>query len=224
MTDLLRPELPEPTARIERLPVHRGYPVPWFVAWLDNDGSPTGRGEGTPDFRVLAPRARMEAHRDSLCWICGGHLGAHRAFVAGPMCAVNRTSGEPPSHVDCAEWAVRACPFMVRPAMRRREAGLPDDVETLPGIALDRNPGVSLIWVTRRYRVRPTDDGFLFDMGDPERVEFYAEGRPATRAEVEASLESGLPALRDLADLQGPRAVKMLDAYVERTRELLPVG
>lgn len=218
----LRPELPPTTVRIEQLPVHRGYPVPWFVAWLNDAGDPVGRGHGTPDFRILYPGAVADAIRYRRCWICGGRLGQNTAFVVGPMCAVNRTSSEPPSHVDCAEWAARACPFLTRPKMTRREAGLPE-TEKPAGIMLERNPGVALVWVTRRYHAfGAITGGVLFNMGTPERVVFYAEGRLATRAEIEASIESGLPALRELAEQQGGYALRALDECVARARELLP--
>jgi hypothetical protein len=222
MSTVLRPELPEPTARIALLPVHRGYPVPWFVCWLDENGDPVRTGEGEPDFRVLAPGAAARAHADSLCWICGGRLGRYRAFLAGAMCAVNRTSAEPPSHVDCAEWSVRACPFLTRPHMRRREAGLPE-VEEVPGIMLTRNPGVAVVWITNRYTTfRDSDGGMLFRFGDPDRVLWFSEGREATRAEVEESINSGLPALVELAEKQGPIAVRFLERARTAATELLP--
>jgi hypothetical protein len=210
------------TDRIAALPVARGYPVPWFVGWL-RDGEPTLRGDGEPDFRVLAPDAIKQAHRWSLCFICGQRLGRFKAFVVGPMCAVNHTSSEPPSHLDCARWSAKACPFLTRPHMNRRETGLPADVKAPDGIFLTRNPGVALIWVTTAYRLRNVPGGgILFDIGDPENVEWYAQGRKASRAEVEASLESGLPALRELAEQQGSAAVRYLERLTEQTRALLP--
>jgi hypothetical protein len=36
----------------------------------------------------------------------------------------------------------------------------------------------------------------LFELFEPHRVDWYAEGRPATRAEVTASIETGVPLLR----------------------------
>lgn len=209
--------------RIEGLPVHRGYPVPWFVAWLNDDGVGVDRGTGTPDFRVLAPGAIQEAHRFELCWICGVKRGSHKAFVVGPMCAVNRVSAEPPSHVECAEWSTRGCPFLTRPDMRRRESGLPADAVEGPGMMLLRNPGVALVWITRDYRVRPVEGGgYLFAMGDPERVLWVAEGRPATYAEVKASIDSGLPLLMDAAQQQGSIAVDRLMRQLDVAMELVP--
>ena len=41
--------------------------------------------------------------------------------------------------------------------------------------------------------------GWLFTIGEPVRVDSYAEGRKATPAEVEESITGGLPFLLDLA-------------------------
>lgn len=221
----LRPELPDPPVPIWGLPVdRRGYPVPWFVEWVGDDGQPARVGEGTPDFRIMRADAIAEAHRFQRCWICGTRRGSHQTFVIGPMCAVNRTSAEPPSHTECAEWSVRACPFLTRPHMHRREAGLPDEVADPAGIMLPRNPGVTLLWTTKRYSLKPAPNGVLFDIGDPVQVSWWAEGRAATRDEIEASIDSGLPTLRGYAEQDGPRAVRQLERQVAAALELLPAA
>jgi hypothetical protein len=222
VTAVLRPELPTPIPqRILRLPIHRGYPVPWFVTWVNEKDEPQPRGQGTPEFRVITRHVIAEAHGRSLCWICGGPLGRYRTFVIGPMCAVNRTSAEPPGHRECGDWSARACPFLSRPHARRREAGLPEEAVSPGGIMLRRNPGVSLVWTTERYRLRhDPNGGILFNIGDPHAVAWYCEGRPASYDEVWASIESGLPNLRELCDT--PAAHAALDAYIERALPLLP--
>src|SRR5262245_10337978 len=127
---MLRPELELPLPRnMSRLPQHRGYPVPWFVEWVD----------GEPEFRAMSRvkwwtavgmgRDGILRPHQSHCWVCGGPMAragflATFAFTIGPMCAINRVSSEPPSHVECAEWSARNCPFLSRPHARRRE----DDV------------------------------------------------------------------------------------------------
>jgi len=45
--------------------------------------------------------------RHKRCWLCGQPLGKFMCFVVGPMCAINKTSAEPPSHRDCALYAVQ---------------------------------------------------------------------------------------------------------------------
>ncbi len=60
------PDMPD---RIAGRPTdHRGYPVPWFAAWIN----------GAPDFRVVDPSKVGEAWTGGLCWVCGQRLGAPR--------------------------------------------------------------------------------------------------------------------------------------------------
>jgi hypothetical protein len=211
---VMRPELPPAPDRISGLRLdRRGYPVPWFVTWID----------GEPDFRVITAEKVHRAHRLGLCWICGGLMGAWRAFVIGPMCAVNRTSGEPPSHVDCADYAARACPFLARPHMHRREKGLPEGGAFHPA-GLQRNPGVALVWIIKRYGTKPTREGLLFDVGEPIETRWYAEGRAATRDEVMASIDSGMPLLRDMATQDGPAALVELARLHDAALAFLPAG
>jgi hypothetical protein len=219
----LRAELEPLPPRIAKLPVHRGYPVPWFVEWVDDNGGAALRGLGTPDFRIMSRIRWQQAVLERRCWVCGERISAYMAFTIGPMCAVNRISAEPPSHRECAEWSARNCPFLARPHMRRREVGKPENAVQAPGVALMRNPGVALVWVTRKYTLkRDGEGGHLFNIGEPHDVSWWAQGRPATREEIERSIDTGLPALRELAQEDGERAVRELEAMVVRARELLP--
>lgn len=222
MTDL-RPELPDPPRRIARLPVDdRGYPVPWFVAWV---GDPP-----KPDFRVIGEGKMLEAIRFSKCWICGDELGKHVAFVIGAMCAVNRVSAEPPSHRECAEYAVRACPFLVRPHMVRRENDLPEDAVEPGGIMLRRNPGVGLVWITGKTKSAYIRSHGIIFVGEPTEISWYSKGRLATREEVLESLRTGLPALEEHAKAQdaqselneSTRAQDMLKQQYELALKLIP--
>lgn len=210
MNDLRRglPEIPRNIARLRR---HRGYPVPWFVADID----------GEPDFRILKPNAIEEAWRWGWCWVCGRPTGTTVAFVIGPMCAVNRNSAEPPSHRECAVFSALACPFLTRPHMERREAGKPEGTVEPAGIMLRRNPGVALVWVVRKKNIKYRYG--LFNVGEPQETLWFAEGREATRAEIEASIESGLPMLREMAEAEGDGAVEQLKKQVAEAETLLPV-
>jgi hypothetical protein len=168
----------------------RGFPVPWFVAWQD----------GEPVFPAMDPRKLKLAITRDLCWVCGHELGRIKAFVIGPMCAVNRTSSEPPCHVECARFSALSCPFLTKPAMGR----VPLDhyggsKENVAGEMLERNPGVTLIWQTKRYETwNDGKGGILFDIGKPHHVEWFREGRAASRAEVRESVDTGLPFLHEL--------------------------
>lgn len=223
----VHPALPHLPPRIRRLAVDdRGYPVPWFVQWFHADGTPCrfapDRSVDHPDFRVVDSRKRATAIRERLCWVCGERLGKYLAFVIGPMCAVNRVSAEPPSHRECADFSAKACPFLTKPKVLRREGDLPAGIVDAPGVMLRRNPGVALVWNTLDYKIVPTDDGVLIQVGDPAFVLWYCEGREATRAEVAASILSGLPALKEAAAADGPDAVRMLQKQIIAMEDLLP--
>lgn len=208
----LREGLPTLPERMRSLPIdERGYPVPYFVAWVD----------GKPDHRVMDGEKLPRAVREDLCWMCGQKLGSFKSFCIGPMCAITRTISEPPSHRDCLRFAARACPWMTRPHAKRREAGLPGDIKESAGDGIKRNPGAVCIWTTRTFRPFRVNNGVLFRIGDPDSTEWYAEGRAATREEVDESIRTGLPLLRGPAEDEdrerpGKYAVADLEARIAR--------
>jgi len=216
----MRPELGPLPRRMQGLPLDkRGFPVPWFVGQVD----------GEPDFRVVDGHKFVKALKERRCWICGEPLGVFVSFVSGPMCGMNRTSAEPPSHRECAQWSARNCPFLTLRQVQRRE----DDVINAqtcpaPGLGLKHNPGVCLVWTTKEYwpfRVPRSEGsgnaGVLVQMGEPTSVEFYHRGRPATREEIDAAVVKGFPRLEELAATQ---AGAMPELLAQRTRfeALLP--
>lgn len=211
---LADPALDSIPLAIARLPQDRhGRPVPWFVAWID----------GQPDFRIVRADGIGMAYRFELCWVCGQPRGRHAAFVIGPMCAVNRVSAEPPSHLPCAVYSATHCPFLITPRMQRRDKHRPEGVGNPAGVMIERNPGVALVWSSRTWR--PKSDGMggvLFALGDPTSALWFAEGRPATHGEVDASIQSGMPLLMDLAVEEGPRAVTELAGMAQAVLPLLP--
>lgn len=189
---MIRRQFKDMPQRIAALPVDaRGFPVPKFVKWFDSG----------PDFRIMDDQHMVRCIRHKLCWICGEKLGSYQAFVIGPMCVINRVSSEPPSHRDCAHFAVLNCPFLAQPLAKRRERDLPQHVES-PGM-IPHNPGVSCLWLTRSYRIFPNGRGLLFQIGDPLEVDCYAQGRKASRAEIDAAIEKGFPLLMAAAEKDG---------------------
>jgi hypothetical protein len=207
---------------MRHLPLNdKGYPVPWFVEWVDD----------RPDFRIMDHEKWARAIRHKVCWLCGDVLGSYKTFVAGPMCGVNRTSAEPPSHFECATYAAKACPFLTLPKAMRRDAGLPEHLRMkastveehiIGGVGITRNPGVAMLWTCRDYKLVRTPNGYIIRMGEPNHVEWYAEGRPATRAEVEESVRTGLPFLQKMADDEGNGAPAELSTLIERFQVHLP--
>lgn len=225
-------QLPE---RFRRLPLdERGYPVPAFVQWVDGlPPGPAPRGVGYPDFRVMDHHHWLNCvdPKKQLCWLCGEPLGQYRTFVIGPMCSINLVTVEPPNHHACATFAAKACPFLSNPMAKRNMRDLPDG-RHVPGISIDRNPGVSCLWTVKRkgpfpgYRVFEVDGkvtgsgkGQLLEIFHKyEKVEWYAEGRTATYEEVVKAIDTGLPNLQDIAHRQGKPAedelVRRLARYI----------
>jgi hypothetical protein len=157
----------------------------------------------------------------NLCWICGQPMGVYKTFVIGPMCTINCVSSEPPSHLECANYAVRACPFLCFPQRKRDDTGIEHLKGNVPGLMIERNPGVTALWTTKSYQVfnpHAGGTGTLYRIGPPTHVQWWAKGRIASRAEVNASISSGLPLLeaqcfnaRDREELaQRQRAVEAL--------------
>lgn len=204
----LRPGLPPLPARWLTRPLdHRGYPVPWFVAWVN----------GRPDFRIIDSDKLPIAIKQRRCWCCGEILGKFLSFCLGPMCAITRTIGEPPSHRECIEWSARACPWLSLPKAKRREHNVPDG-STFSEFGLRRNPGVVLVWTTRSYTTfRDGQGGLLFSVGDPLELSWICEGRTATRAEIMESITTGLPHLEAIALAEG------VDAYQQLEKQKLEV-
>lgn len=212
-------EMPPAIAKLPRNAA--GYPVPWFVQWFGKDGGPpTEFGIGVPDFRIVDSRKVARAVREKRCFMCGHALFGVGTFPIGPMCAVNRISAEPPSHRVCGEYAARVCPWVTNPQKDRRA----HDIEkaAVPGVMIERNPGVILLWTSRQWGLVQAPNGTLFSIGEPVDISWWAEGREATPAEILESFESGLPTLMGYAKLEGERAVAALNAQVATARKLLP--
>lgn len=197
--------------RMRSLPISdEGYPVPWFVPWIDNK----------PEFRGFDGRKMQQAVAYKRCWLCGDPLGKYMTFVIGPMCMVNRNTAEPPCHHGCAEYAVKACPFLTQPRMRRNEKDIPEN-RGAAGVMIKRNPGVTIMWTCCAYRTNRRIDGILFQLDEPTEIEAYTEGRAATRAEVLYSMNSGLPILQQYAREEGPESVLLLEKMYNAALGLL---
>jgi hypothetical protein len=192
----------------------RGYPIPFFVAFVG----------GKPEFRVADAEKRYRCVKQKLCWMCGNPLnhGKH-TFVIGPMGALNRTTDEPPCHNGCAEFSVKACPFLSMPKAKRRDAGIPEEARHPAGISIDRNPGVTCLWTCRGYQLfHDGRGGALFKIPNPSCVRWWTEGRKASRGEVLASINSGLSILQEMANQDGPESTALLEKLKADVMKFIP--
>jgi hypothetical protein len=216
--------LPDLPPRIAKLPKDdRGYPVPAFVQWM-RDGERAERREpgAAPDFRYANTDFRNRAFKAGLCWICGEPMGVHRVYVIGPMCVINRTTSEPASHRDCATFAVKACPFLVKPRMRRIGFDEDEPHSGFAGQMIERNPGCVCLYETREAKAFRAKGGWLIRLGKPDRVDWWAEARQATRAEIMASMMSGYPLLMAEAAKEGEQSISDLMDMRADAMKLLP--
>ena len=210
---LYRPGLPPLPERMRALPLSdKGYPVPYFASVIN----------GQPNFTLADPHKWTRCIEQDRCWICGQPLGVFKVFVIGPMAAMNRISGEPPSHLDCAEYAAAACPFLLYPKAKRRE--LADDIpqEPPPGEPVMHNPGTMVLWTTKQMRVRPGRVSVIH-LGDPTTTQWFTEGRHATREQAEAAVDAAEADLAAMCD-NDPVQLDLLSARVNALRKLLPRG
>lgn len=203
--------------RIRRLPRDaRGYPIPKFVKWLADAET----GQLRPEFRIIDNEHMRRCTEHNLCWVCGGHMGVHKTFVIGVLSSVSGASGEPPSHRDCAEFAVQACPYLANPTAQRTLDDSKHGTVPLPG-SVDYKGSVNLTWTTQRYAVHQYGGGIIFLIGQPESVTWWREGRHATRQECVDALWAALPTLLEHQRRQGLPDFQMLRS-VQRTEALLP--
>lgn len=210
----LKEGLEELPRRLRKLPIDkRGYPVPFFVAWVN----------GEPEFRAMDSVKWAHCVKFNRCWTCGDKLGKYKTFVVGPMCALNLTTAEPPSHLDCARWSARNCPFLSVSKMQRREDEYTTSLEkNVAGHMIKRNPGVALLYTTTSYKIFRDEKGRpLIEMGLVEKYEWWAEGKLAKREQVEESIRTGVPLLRELAELDGPDAIADLELRQTKLMEIV---
>jgi len=84
---------------------HRGYPIP-FIVMRDKSGQ--------PQFTINDFFKVRDCHAKRLCAICGKRLNEGFWFIGGSRCFLHEHGAfvDPPTHYECAEFAMRVCPFL----------------------------------------------------------------------------------------------------------------
>jgi hypothetical protein len=172
-------------------PLWGGYVVPYFATWyLHGKQCNESEAGAVPSFPVVNHSRLITCRKQKRCWICGKGLGAFKAFVFGPASAIARTSYEPPSHRDCARYALQVCPYLTNPdhgfITDNPDHKLKEGERVIPEVT-PHNPGLGIMWVTRRYEVvqrDPSRGAVVLVTGDTETIELWFRGRKATYKEA----------------------------------------
>lgn len=164
-----RGEVPIPE-QMKNLPLtDGGYLKPWFV-----------KGD---DFRVTDGDKAWLSVSKKACWICGNPFDVPvYAMVGDAMSAVIRIYREPPCHKECAEYAMRVCPFILYPNAKRREAGL-DYEDTLDHGNVDAtvvvepdNPGEYFVLMVSDFTYHPDPQVTAFEKCDVLETQHWIGG------------------------------------------------
>ena len=204
---------PDMPPRVARLPLDvRGFPVPWFVSWRD----------GAPLFPVVDAAKLALAWTGQRCWVCGEALGVWRGWIVGPMSVIEGATPEPPSHCDCAAFALTACPHLTSADARFSDAEAGSAGHVAQANISRIRSSAAAIWVTRGRGAAPfrAGDGVLFRLEPPTRLEWWAHRRPATGPEVRDAIAVGLPVLRATAEAE--RRAAALEARLRWLESWLP--
>jgi hypothetical protein len=197
-----------------------GKPIPWFAAWTD----------GLVDYRLTAPGKVERAAAGRRCWICGRRRLSQAAFLIGPTGAVARVSPWPPSHPDCALYAVRHCPFLrsgtapgpgaVTGLGRKSLAAGPPELDAAARLELAF--GMIVLWVAPEYGrlVRGGDN--VFGFGEPSRVLWFYQGRPATPLEARQAVTEATAELLRAVKPHDSATARLVGLQFKRVLRWLP--
>lgn len=194
MSDRLTVELPRRMRTLARDP--RGYPIP-FIVLIDKSGQ--------PQFTINDHSRTEECRRKRLCSICGKRFDRNPVtfreefwFVGGSRCFLHEHGAflDPPVHYECAEYALRVCPFLAA----RRYSNRIDDRKLNPAnmpanMALIREKGMQPalperfgLGMTTGYEFRETQPNFGLYIADPwQYVEWWRAGEPINAPETGVS-------------------------------------
>jgi hypothetical protein len=191
-------------ARVAALPRdRRGLPIPVIVM---RDGL------GEPHFTMNDTRTAARLFREGGCGICGQRLGAYKCFVGGPGSAFHPQGRyfDGPVHLDCAEFALHACPYLALAGSYAKRIG--DRTlrpEAIPQgavlIAEDRTshapqPAVFVLGSCKRFTL---DSGGHFVPERPwAQVRFFRAGQEITGAEARQLAEADPTPAAPFSDLK----------------------
>jgi hypothetical protein len=89
-------------ARIQRCPVHHGWPIPFTAV----------NEPGQVDIIGTSISRWLDAVQDRLCGLCGEGVEGDIWFIGGAICVNFRLFPDVGMHQECAAWAFDLCPWL----------------------------------------------------------------------------------------------------------------
>jgi len=174
-----------------------GAPIPWGVKLID----------AVPDYSGFDENKFNRALSAGRCWTCGERLAppgsSPRAFLVTPAEAIMRMLPEPPSHPSCISFLARRPPRNSRTSQYR-----------LLGV-----------WMTRKATPAAINKGperrTVFWLDEPTELYWLADGRAASREDVEAEIAAAATQMPELAAESG-LTTKQLAEQLHQLRRWLP--
>lgn len=123
----------------QHLPFHRGYPVPYFVAWQDLPE--IGK---SPLFHLADGRKWVTCLKYKKCWVCCKELKGSNFMLTGPKGLKNKVGTDTFMHEACARESLRLCPHMLYQKTARRDPDS-DKITFSPHHDLNKPPEIALV-------------------------------------------------------------------------------
>ena len=172
-------KVPIPPMMNSRPRDRRGLPIPYFQYI-----PPNFENDRVVDFRVTDPERRIECLTKKLCGLCGEPLLRTFAFIGGPLSRESRVFSDPPSHENCAKYAMKVCPFLAIPSYKVGETikATRDGYEVITdAMGVAERPPQMFLYITDGFemvRVRDGNTGEIHPMiyalaNDHKRVEEF---------------------------------------------------
>lgn len=145
----------------------RGFPIT-FVTLITSDGH--------PDFTTIDAQKIIACIQQDLCGMCGLSNETEVAFIGGPLSVENGNFLDPPMHVDCARYAIKACPHIAIDTARYSKPNLggPEGRELFPHVSSDRPDKFGLL-VTSSFEVTGFRGQPIFLVTGPAEITWQEE-------------------------------------------------
>ena len=177
MSERMKTPMPKLMRSLEK--DERGYPIPFLVL---RDKS------GQPQFTINDHTKARQCVTKRLCAICGKRMSDGYWFVGGIRCFLHEFGAfiDPPLHYECAEYALKVCPFLALPSYTKRIDSKKLKPENVPeNTALIENLGVPPfrptlfgLGMTAKYNLKFEPNGsFIFTVNDWLYVEWWQNGQ-----------------------------------------------